>query len=219
MSKSVDDEHIPNPKGRMSSDSAVLKTRNRPLKIGTWNVRTLYQAGKLDNAIYEMNKMKLDILGIAETRWTDNGKIRRDTHTIIYSGGQEHKHGVGIMMKNGIAKAMIGYWAISNRVIMMKLQGKPFNISLIQVYAPTQDYSDEDIEKFYEEIQQAIKYTNSNDVLLVIGDFNAKVGMEAMEDVVGKFGIGSRNERGVRLVEFCQINNLTISNTWFQNHP
>ena len=58
----------PDPTGRKSSDSAILKNRNRPLKIGTWNVRTLYQAGKLDNAIYEMNNMKLDILGIAETR-------------------------------------------------------------------------------------------------------------------------------------------------------
>ena len=105
MSKSVDDEHGPNPKGRMSSDSAVLKTRNRPLKIGAWNVRTLYQAGKLGNAIYEMNKMKLNMLGIAETRWTDNGKIRRDTHTITYSGGQEHKHGVGIMMKKRYNKS------------------------------------------------------------------------------------------------------------------
>jgi len=57
MSKSVDEEHIPNPKGMMSSDSAVLKTRNKPQKIRTWNVRTLYQAGKLDNAIYEMNNI------------------------------------------------------------------------------------------------------------------------------------------------------------------
>jgi len=141
--------------------------------------------------------MKIDILGIAETRWTDNGKIRRDTHTIIYSGGQEHKHGVGIMIKNGIAKAMIGYGVVSNRVSMMKLQGKPFNISLIQVYTPTQDYSDEDIEQFYEEIQQASKYTNSNEILLVMGDFNAKVGMEAMEAVVGKIGIGKRNEEEI----------------------
>ena len=130
-----------------------------------------------------------------------------------------HKHGVGIMMKNGIAKAMIGCCAISNRVIMMKLEGKPFNVSLIQISAPTQDYSDEDIEKFYEEIQQAVKYTNSNEFLLEMGDFNTKVGMEAMKDVVGKFGIGNRNKRGERLIEFCQINNLTISNTWFQHHP
>ena len=91
------------------------------------------------------------------------------------------------MMKNGIAKAMIGYWAISNRVIMMKLRGKPFKTSLIQIYAPTQHYSDVDIEKFYEEIQKAIKYTNSNEVLLVMEDFNAKVGMKVMEDVVGEF--------------------------------
>ena len=56
-----------------------------------------------------MNNMKLDILRIAETRWTDHGKIRKDTHTIVYSGGQEHKHGVGIMMKTSVAKAMIGY--------------------------------------------------------------------------------------------------------------
>ena len=123
------------------------------------------------------------------------------------------------MMKNGIAKAMIGHWAMSNRVIMMKLQGKPFNITFVQIYGPTQDYSDENIEQFYEEIQQTIKYTFSNEFLLVMGDFNAKVGMETMEDVVGKFGIGNRNERGDRLIEFCQINNLTISNAWFQHHP
>ena len=68
-------------------------------------------------------------------------------------------------------------------------------------------------------MQQAIKYTNSNDVLLLMGDFNAEVRMEAMEDVVGKCGIGNRNERRDRLIEFCQINNLAISNTWFQHHP
>ena len=65
-----------------------------------------------DNAIYEVNNRKPEILGIAEIRRTDNGKIRRDTHTVIYSGGQENKHGVGIMMKKCIAKAMIGYWVI-----------------------------------------------------------------------------------------------------------
>ena len=69
---------------------------------------------------------------------------------------------------------------------MTKLQGKPFNISIMQVYAPTQDYSDEDIEQFYEEMQQAIKYTNSNEVLLAMGDFDAKVEMKAMDDAIGK---------------------------------
>ena len=78
---------ISKPNRRMSSDNAALKIQDRNLVIATWNVRTLYQAGKLDNAIQEM-KMKIDILGIAKTRWTERGKIRKDSHTILYSGGQ-----------------------------------------------------------------------------------------------------------------------------------
>ena len=120
----------------MSSDSAALKTKDRKLVIATWNVRTLYQAGKLDNVIQEMKKMKIDILGIAEARWTESSKIRKDSHIILYSGGQEHRNGVGILMKYSITKSVMGYWPISNRVIMVKLQGKPFNINILQTYAP-----------------------------------------------------------------------------------
>ena len=100
----------------------------------------------------------------------------KDSHTMIYSGGEEHKKGVGIIMRNNIAKSNVGYWAISERVIMMKLQSKPFDINIIQIYAPTQDYDEEDIEKFYKEVQLAIKNTKSCDILYVMGDFNAKVG-------------------------------------------
>ena len=132
-----DDEGNSNPQGRLTSDGVVLKTRSRCLKIGTWNVRTLYQPGKLDNLIREMENIDLDILCLAEIRWTDSGKIIKDNHTMIYSGGEEHKKGVGIIMKNTIARSMVGYWAISERVIMMKLQSKPFDINIIQIYAPT----------------------------------------------------------------------------------
>ena len=88
----------------MSSDSAALKTQDRNLVIATWNVRTFYQAGKLDNAIQKMKRMKTDILGIAETRWTESGQMWNDSHTIYYSGGQEHRNGLGILMKNNIAR-------------------------------------------------------------------------------------------------------------------
>ena len=94
----------------MSSVSAAFKTQDRNLVIATWNVRILYQAGKLDNAIQEMKKMKNDILGIAETRWTESDKIRKDSHTILYSGGQEHRNGVGILMKNNVTRLIMGYW-------------------------------------------------------------------------------------------------------------
>ena len=118
--RSANEDVISNPNRRMSSDSAALKTQDRNLIIATWNVRTLYQAGKLDNAIQEMKKMKIDILGIAETRWTESGKIGKDSHTILYSGGQEHRNGVGILMKNNITRSIMGYWPMSNRVIMVK---------------------------------------------------------------------------------------------------
>ena len=136
-------ENDSNPSGRSSSESAFLKTRGRCLKIGTWNVRTLYQPGRFENLIQEMQNVNLDILGIAETHWTEEGKIIQENHTMIYSGGEKHRNGVGIVMKNSVAKSMMGFWAISDRVIMMKLEAKPFNINVMQVYAPTQDHDDE----------------------------------------------------------------------------
>ncbi|KAG1671332.1 Craniofacial development protein 2 [Nymphon striatum] len=102
---------------------------------------------------------------------------------------------------------------------MMKLQSKPFNINIIQVYAPTQDYDDEEIETFYEEIQVAIKNTKSDDILCIMGDFNAKVGKEKHTDIVGNGGLGKRNERGERMIQFCILNKLFITNTWFQQPP
>lgn len=218
VNKTRNEEDNLNPHGRLLSDGVVLKTRSRCLQIGTWNVRTLFQPGKFDNAIQEMESMNLDILGLAEIRWTDSGKITKDSHTMIYSGGKKHMKGVGIIMKDTIERSMIGYWAISERVIMMKLQSKPFNINIIQVYAPTQDYDDEEVEAFYEEIQVAIKNTKSDDILCIMGDLNAKVGKEKHTDIVGNYGLGKRNERGERMIQFCILNKLFITNTWFQ-HP
>ena len=100
----------------------------------------------------------------------------KDDYTMIYSGGEDHKNGVGIILRNEVAKSMIGYWPISDRVVMVKLQAKPFNINRIQVYAPTQDYDDENIEEFYEQIQLAVSYTKSSDIICIMGDLNAKVG-------------------------------------------
>ena len=155
-SRSADDENDSNSPGRSSSESAFLKTRGGCLKIRTLNVRTLYQPGKFENLIQEMQNVNLDILEIAEIHWTEEGKIIQENHTIIYSGGENHRNGVGIVMKNSVAKSMMGFWAISDRVIMMKLEAKPFNINVMQVYAPTQDHDAEEIEKFYQEIQMVL---------------------------------------------------------------
>ena len=105
----MDEKGDSNPFGQSPLEDVVMKTQGKLLNIGTWNVRTLFQPGKLDNLIQELNHMKIDIMGIAETRWTDTGKIVKDDYTMTYSGGKDHKNGVGIILKNEVAKSLIGY--------------------------------------------------------------------------------------------------------------
>ncbi|GFS08809.1 craniofacial development protein 2-like [Elysia marginata] len=192
------------PKRGPGADVATLKTRNRPLVIGTWNVRTLYQAGKLDNLIQEADALRVDIMGITETRWKDEGLIRGDNYTMMYSGGTAHEHGVGILIKNDIAKSLMGYWPVHERIILCKFEAKPFNIVIMQVYAPTSDYSDEEVEAFYDDVSKTLKQAKSSDVVIVMGGFNAKVGNTAMSKSIGRYGLGTSNERGERMIQFCE---------------
>ena len=101
-------------------------------------------------------------------------------------------------------------------MISVHLQGKPFNITEIQVYAPTSNAEEAEVEWFYEDLQDLLELTPKKDVLFIIGDWNAKVGSQETPGVTGKFGLGMRNEAGQRLTEFCQENALVIANTLFQ---
>ena len=103
-------------------------------------------------------------------------------------------------------------------MISVHFQGKPFNITLIQVYAPTSNADEVEVERFYEDLQDLLELTPKKDVLFIIGDCNAKVGCQETPGIKGKFGLGVRNEAGQRLIEFCQENALVIANTLFQQH-
>ena len=103
-------------------------------------------------------------------------------------------------------------------MISVCLQGKPFNITVIQVYAPTSNAEEADVERFYEDLQDVLKLTAKKDVPFIIGDWNAKVGSRETPGVKGKFVLGVKNETGQRLIEFCQENALVIANNLFQQH-
>ena len=103
-------------------------------------------------------------------------------------------------------------------MISVRFQGKPFNITVIQDYAPTSNAKEAEVERFYEDLQDLLELTPKRDVLLIIGDWDAKVGSQETPGVTGKFGLGIRNEAGKRLIEFCQENALVIANTLFQQH-
>ena len=106
----------------------------------------------------------------------------------------------------------------NNRMISVHFQGKPFNIMVIQVYVPTSNAEEAEVEWFYEDLQDLLELTPKKDVLFIIGDWNARVGTQETPGVTGKFGLGVQNEAGKRLIEFCQEKVLVIGNTLFQQH-
>ena len=103
-------------------------------------------------------------------------------------------------------------------MISVHLQGRPFNITGIQVYATTSNAEETEVERFYEDLEDLLELTPKKDVLFIIGDWNAKVGSQETLGVTGKFGLGMQNEAGQRRIEFCQENALVIANTFFQQH-
>ena len=103
-------------------------------------------------------------------------------------------------------------------MISVRFQGKPFNITVIQVYAPTSNAEEAEVERFYEDLQDLLEPTPQKDVFFIIGDWNAKVGSQEIPGLTGKYGLGVQNEAGKRLTEFCQENALLIANILFQQH-
>ena len=120
------------------------------------------------------------------------------------------------MVNKRVRNAVLGYNLKNDRMISVRLQGKPFNITVIQVYAPTSNAEEAEVERFYEDLQALLELTPQNDVLFFIGDWNAKVESQETPGVTGKFGLGMRNEAGQRLIEFRQENAPVIANTVFQ---
>lgn len=154
------------------------KWKKQTRRIATWNVRTTLQKGKINNVINEMNRMRLDVLGISEMRWNGSGVLRIDDHTVYYSGNDKHSHGVGFTLSKQMSTKIMATLAVSDRVLLIKLKGTHQNLALIQVYAPTSAADEEAMEKFYDDIDSAMKQCRHNDCVLVLGDFNAKVGSD-----------------------------------------
>src|SRR5574337_719373 len=122
------------------------------------------------------------------------------------------------MVNKRVRNAVLGCNVKNDRMISVHFQGKSLNITVIQVYAPTSNAEEAEVEWFYEDLQDFLELTYKKDVLFIIGDWNAKVGSQEIPVITGKFGLGVQNEAGKRLTEFCQEKALVIANTLFQQH-
>ena len=121
------------------------------------------------------------------------------------------------MVNKRVRNAVLGCNLKNDRMISVRFQGKPFNITVLQVYAPTSNAVEAEVEWFYEDLQDLLELTPKKDVIFIIGDSNAKVGSQETPGVTGKLGLGVWNEAGQRLIEFCQENALVIANSLFQH--
>ena len=196
----------------------VLSTKTKT-KLGFWNVRTMYQTGKLAQVTTEMRRYGIHILGISEARWTGSGKTTTSTgETVLYSGRDDnlHEEGVAIILRKGTEKCIIDWKPISSRLIKIRMRGKQINITIIQCYGPTNDSEAETKELFYEQLEAEVKSVPLHDLMIIMGDLNAKVGQDnsGYERTMGTHGY-VKNENGERLVEFCSSNNLVIGGTLF----
>jgi endonuclease/exonuclease/phosphatase family metal-dependent hydrolase len=207
-------------------DTTKWNTKSK-MRIGTWNVRTLNQDGKPEHVARQMLEARIDILGMAEVRHTSFGEDKIITKTktgeqkevtFLHSGTEnEHKEGVGLIMSQDVRKTMIKWEPVNSRIITARFQGNQAKVTIIQVYAPTNERDDTEKDSFYQHLQDVIDKVPHHDVLIVMGDFNAKVGDDnsGYEEVMGKHGLGTCNENGKRLLDCCMLNNFVIGGTIF----
>ena len=143
----------------------------------------------------EMTRVNIDILGISELRWTGMGEFNSDDHYIYYCGQESlRKNGIAIMVNKRVQNPVLGCRLKNDRMISVHFHGKPFNITVIQVYAPTSNTKEAEVEQFCEDLQDLLELTAKKYVLFIIGDWNAKVGSQETPGLTGKFGLVVQNE-------------------------
>ena len=222
------------PLGGHSKADALLSPKSN-IRVGCWNVRSLgnptRQDSHLRNVLRTMAEKNLHILALSEVRWPGHGAAQIGRNGIVYSGSatddpHHRRRGVAVVLSERGASA----WRFANsvmdpvseRILRLRLKSHTGYLSLIAVYAPTNEPANEEESiDFYEELQECVRQVPRGDMLLILGDCNARVGNDVMSwrGTIGQFGPEEQNKNGLHLLNFCALNGLAITNTFFQHRP
>lgn len=193
--------------------------RKHDWKLGSWNVRTMLQAGKMQEIANEMLRFKLNVLALQEIRWKEAGKIDKLNYTLFFSGNAEKSGhaGTGFMISKDTRKLLLGFTPVNERLCSLRLKGKFNNVSIISAYAPTENADEDDKEHFYIILEALIEKVPKYDTILILGDFNAKIGKETFtKDVAGQHSLHTTtSENGLRLCQLAANYSMFISSTHF----
>jgi hypothetical protein len=192
----------------------------RITKIGVQNVRTLRESGRLRQAVACTKSYGLNILGMSEVRWSEFGEMTtQDGATFLYSGRPEGENvscqGMGILLDKEARRSLIEWQPVSARIIVARFKINIRNIVMVECYAPTAVAEDVERQEFYMQLNNILKKQKEEDIIIVGGDLNAKVGQDnkGLEHVMGRHGLGKRNENGQLFVDFCASHVLVIGGT------
>ena len=187
-------------------------------RVGTWNVLTLSHDGYAMALSRELNRYKIVMAGLTETRLMGSGSERYDGYTLLHSGGDRRHRGVGLMLDRCFNAALMGWQPISDRLLVARLKHQHGACSIVVVYAPT-DEADTDVKDvFYDQLQSVMDQIPRRDQKIVLGDFNAVTGTDrrGYEDYIGWYGSGESNDNSERFKAFNCANGLVMTGSWFR---
>ncbi|XP_026827597.1 craniofacial development protein 2-like [Ooceraea biroi] len=203
-----------------SRNSCGTKSKNGgDIRVGTWNVRSLYRSGAFQMMIREVGRYGTEIVALQETRWDGNGAVNSGAYTLHYGGSETHSFGVGFFINNKISSAIRNIRFVNERLGLLVVQGRWYKIAIINAYAPTEDKEDEIKDGFYDELEHIIDQLPSDYMKIVLGDFNAKIGKEEIfKPTIGLESLhDGSNENGNRVINFATGRNMIIKSTCFKH--
>jgi len=199
----------------------VLRNKTDNMYIRTWNVMTLLKHGKLQELAEEVAKTQIEILALQEVRWPGKGQINKKDYLFHYSGTKEKigQADTGILLMKKIQKYIINFELHIERLCKLRIKGKYNNITLINAYTPTEDKTEETKEQFYDDPQSTVDKVPKSDLIITLGDVNAKLGKEpAYQKITGKRTLHEESNRnGELLCDFAAANNMIVTSTQFQH--
>src|SRR6218665_2805271 len=150
-----------------------------------------------------MKRANLDVMGLAETRWKEEGDCTSEGVRIIHTGGENGHNGVAVLVEEKIARSIVEIERYGSRMIKVKIKAEPVDIVIIQFCMPTTNHEEEEVENMYmyERLEEVLDRTKGTDYVVIMGDWNAIVGEGADGKSIGKYGLGKRNNRGEKLTE------------------
>ena len=216
-------------RGRGNQEATQVVTKRNPpnynkknaiVKIATWNVRSFNVEGRLENAVMEMKRNNIAVMGICETHWEGDPlcDFVYDGHRVVGSGGELKRHGVALIFEQKLCGEILQCERISERLMMIKLKAEPVDMMIIQVYMPTSKAKEEEIDDVYEMVEDILKENRGKYNTIIMGDFNAVVGEGKPNKAMGSYGLGKKNKRGQKLIDFAKRNKFVITNTLFNHH-